>query len=267
MARKRKRIVIISDMHSGHVVGLTPPDFWQNETGGTVPRQDKFARIQRESWEWYRSTIASLKPIDVLLVNGDCIDGRGERSGGTELLTSNRQSQVDMAVQCIKLAKASAVMMTYGTAYHTGQLEDWEDAIAERVDASIGSHEWPEVNGLVFDMKHHIGSSSIPHGRHTAIARDRLWNVLWAERERQPKARVIIRSHVHYFQAVQTADFLALTTPALQAAGTKYGGRRCSGTVDFGLIHFDVDEHGGYTWKHHQAALASESAHPTVLCE
>jgi hypothetical protein len=141
------------------------------------------------------------------------------------------------------------------TPYHTGQEEDWEDVLAREVGAKIGAHEWVDINGLVFDVKHHVGSSQIPHGRHTAVARERLWSQLWAEREQTPKADVIIRSHVHYFDYCGGRDWLAMTTPALQGLGTKFGARRCSGTVDFGLLSFDVASRDEWSWHWHIAEL------------
>jgi hypothetical protein len=166
-----------------------------------------------------------------------------------------------MAAEAIKITSAPNIIMTYGTAYHAGEAEDFENLVKDYVNATkIGSHEWVEVNGLVFDAKHHIGSSSIPHGRFTAVARDYLWSVLWSERKEQPKSDIIIRSHVHHFGYSGNADFLGITTPALQAQGTKFGSRRMSGIVDFGLISFDIDIDGRYQWNAHLAEIASQKA-------
>ena len=245
-----KRVLVISDLHSGHIVGLTPPRWQQQITGDH--RWDKFAILQRELWQSFCNMYQSLMPIDILIVNGDMIDGLGEKSGGTELITTNRNFQVDMAVYAIKQIKAKHIIMTYGTSYHTGKNEDLEDLVSEKVKAEkIGSHEWVEVNGLIFDCKHHITSSSIPHGRHTATARERLWNVLWSEYEEQPKSDIIIRSHVHYHDYCGEAGWLGMTTPSLQGMGSKFGSRQCSGHVDFGMIHFDVESNGSYSWQSH----------------
>lgn len=260
---KSKRVVVMGDTHCGHVAGLCPPNWI-----GSMPNLKRFHRfcdLQEQCWKWFAKTIKALQPIDILLFNGDAIDGRGERSGGLELVEPDRAGQCEMAVQIIKHVNAKRVAMTYGTAYHTGQEEDWEAQIAAEVGASIGSHEWPEINGVVFDMKHHLGSSSVPHGRHTAVSRDRLWNMLWAERGEQPKGDVFIRSHVHYHQHCGDPTYLAMTLPALQAAATKYGARRCSGIVDYGLVHFDIDAKGGFTWQSHLAKLPAQKAQTLKL--
>lgn len=261
-----KRIVIISDLHCGHRVGLTPP-VWQYQLNPDNERWDKFAHIQRELWDFYAGKMAELQPIDVLVVNGDAIDGKGSRAGGTETVDENRINQVDMAVRCIAEAKAKQVIMTYGTAYHSGDEEDWEDLVARdaQVQAKIGGHEWIDVNGLIFDLKHHIGGSQIPHGRHTAAAREALWNQMWAEHQEQPKADVIIRSHVHYHAYCGQAGVLCVITPALQGFGSKYGTRRCSGTVDIGMICFDVESKHKFDWWDEMAHFKSMKAQVTKI--
>ncbi len=246
-----KKILILSDLHCGHAVGLTPPGWHIPESPERGHTANKLSQIQKACWLFYESKIKQFGPFDVVFVNGDCIDGRGERSGGLELVEPNRQRQCDMAVVAIRKGmrtKNTPVIMTYGTAYHTGQEEDWEAAIASNLNAKIGSHEWVDVEGVMFDLKHHCGSSSIPHGRFTAQARERLWNQLWALRGQNPQANAIIRSHVHYFNYCGGENFVSLTTPALQGWGTKYGARRCSGTVDFGFIVFEVDK-GQFSWR------------------
>lgn len=234
---KFKRVVVISDQHAGHRVGLTPPPFQ------TAIKGRKYYNIQRELWKKFSFIIDKLKPIDILMANGDCIDGRGSRSGGTELIEIDRRKQIDIAAYAINYCDAKKVVITRGTPYHTGVNEDWEDQLQEKTKASkIGDHEFYDVNGVIFDVKHNIGASSIPHGQFTPVARDRLWNLIWSEYEMQPKADILIRSHVHYFLGAKGVDWDAFITPALQGMGSKFGAKICSGLIHWGLIWFDVYE-------------------------
>ena len=156
--------------------------------------------------------------------------------------------------------------LSHNTPYHSGLEEDWENYVARELGAKIGSHEWLEIYGVVFDFKHKVSSSNIPHGRGTAIAKEKLWNQMWALRDEQPDADVIIRSHVHNaFMVGEPGLWLALTTPALQAAGTKYGGRQRSNTVDLGIIVFDVYPDGSYTWELIRFARAVRRVRATKL--
>lgn len=234
---KTKRMVVISDLHCGSLVGLTPKGF---ESVKPSAKKSDFYKMRVHIWKFYKSVIDALQPIDVLLVNGDCIDGRGEWSGGLELLHADRQDQVDMAVACIREARAKKIVMSYGTGAHTGKYEDWENQIARDVGAKkIGGEDNIMVNKWIINYRHHVGRSSVPYGRHTPVAKENLINLLWADRGEYPRADIIVRSHNHYFAYAGADGWLAIATPALQGYGTRLGARRMSGTVDIGLIAFD----------------------------
>lgn len=246
-----KRLAVIGDLHCGHRAGLTPPG-WQYQENEQEVERANFGKIQRAIWNFYTSTIDALKPIDILVVNGDAIDGKGERSGGTEQLEADRIKQVEIAAECINYAQAKAVIIIYGTGYHVGKEEDFERILGDRVNAQkVGGHEWLDVNGVIFDFKHFVSSSVIPHGRFTSMARDALWNKLWAADEMQPNSDVVVRSHVHYHRFAGEPGTLMMTTPALQGFGSKFGVRMCSGRVDIGLVSFDVQSREDWTWRGH----------------
>lgn len=239
-----KRMVVLSDLHCGHRVGLTP-DRWQSAIPG-----NRYYRIQIETWGRFRQEIDALRPVDICVVNGDAIDGKGTRSGGQELLTPDRMKQVEIAAECVGYVGATKNIFVKGTPYHVGENEDWENDLAREFGEKAEDHAFLTVNGCNFDIKHFVSSSSVPHGRQTALARAKLWNTIWHhEHEQQPNARVLIRSHVHYCHyAGEANEWLALTTPALQAAATKYGARLCEGIVHWGFVYFDIYEDGSFAW-------------------
>jgi hypothetical protein len=241
-----KRVVVISDLHCGHETGLTHPD-WNPPFARSAPHY-KIYRLRRKLWQFYTNLMEELQPIDVLIVNGDATEGKGPKSGARGLLTADRIEQADMATAAIEEAKAGEIVMSYGTPYHTGNSEQFEKLVAKGVKArAITNHGWHDVNGVIFDYRHFISRSSIPHGRYTPLARERLWNIMQAEHEDHPKAKIVLRSHVHYFAFCGGFGWLGVITPALQAH-TEYGETQVSGTVDFGAVWFDVEENGEYSW-------------------
>jgi hypothetical protein len=209
--------------------------------------------------------VESLKPIDHCFINADCIDGRGERSGGTELILPDRLKQCECATGAIKRVEAKSYHMTYGTPYHTGHLEDFENNIAKELGATIGSHEWYNINGVIIDMKHSISNTTVPHTRGTAMGREYLWNRIWAEHDEQPRAQVIIRSHVHWYFHVGNGFWLGVYTPALQGQGTKFGARQCSSHIDFGVFHIDIYNDRRIEWKPHLVTIEMQKVKPIVL--
>jgi len=255
----------MGDTHCGHRVGLTPPG-WQlqplddpDEKESVMYKRSKWLRIQQETWKLFSSRVTRSGPFDLVIGMGDMIDGTGFRSGGTELITTDRQVQCDIAIRVLRQTKCKNFCLVHGTPYHTGDVEDMEDQIAAHFDqlpgyrCEIGDHEWPEINGVVFDVKHSVGSSTVPHGRATAVAKENLWNIIWAEHKEQPRADILVRGHVHYYghqdyMVNGRAKHLA-TIPALQAMGTKFGARKCSGHIDWGFVVVEIGPKGEISWQ------------------
>ena len=245
----RKRVLVISDFHSGHVLGLTHPGF--DYESGRKTETAHYA-VRRTIWNWYKERVTQLKP-DIVIMNGDAIDGKGEKSGGTEQITTDRDEQCEMAIAGLQaIPRRPKLFMSYGTGYHTGNNEDWEDIIAREMQAEkIGAEDTIDVNGYLINYRHHIGRSGIPHGRHTAVAKEKLWNQIWAERGEYVKADCLIRSHVHYLAYCGGPNWFAMTTGALQGYGSKYGARRCTGAVDVSMTHFDIWSKERVSWENH----------------
>jgi len=272
-----KRVVAVGDIHAGHLIGLNGPP-WQQQIKEAVAdrnKRNKYSKISRALWREFTKMLKDLaaeRKIDVLLVNGDAIDGTGFRSGGTEQITTDRLEQAEIAAHTINHTRIfgkpkMSIVMTFGTPYHTGMGEDFETVVADKVGAvKIGSHEWPEVNGCVFDLKHHIGNTSVPYGKGTALSKTRLQNTLWALEEMQPKSKIVLRSHVHRYAGVDDVDGMGFTLPALCGMGSKFGARICEGIVHFGLMYFDIDHHGNVVnWDKKIVKIKEQRATTTVL--
>jgi hypothetical protein len=207
-------------------------------------------QYRRYMWDRFSAVAKKLYPIDVVVGNGDLIDGRGERNGSQEIIVLDRILQAKMACAVIGISRAKSVVITRGTDYHVGDIENWEDLVAEDLKADrVGDVVNLEVNGLMFNLRHHIGGSQTPIGRGTALAREQTWNALWHVRHDFPLADVIIRSHVHYHEYLGGPGWLAMVTPGLQGYGTRYGERRLSGVIDWGFVVFDVTSKEDYSWR------------------
>jgi hypothetical protein len=226
---------------------LTFPDFDSKPTDTSSLKYAAY-KARRLGWANFVEGVQSLQPIDILINCGDNIDGRGEASGGTELLLPKRTEQVDMAAEVIKSIKAKKIFMVRGTPYHVGKDDNYEDAIATAVKAEkIGDHDYISVNGLVFDYAHTVGGSALPNGRFAPLARERLLNLLWAEHDEFPKADVILRGHRHYHAYCGEPGWLAMTIPGLQSS-SHFGRIQVRYTIHTGLVWFDVESKEDFTW-------------------
>ena len=237
-----KKILVIGDLHCGSMGGLTPPQ-WMVSKG----RNAFFSKLQEEMWENYIDTLKDFGKVDVLVVNGDVIEGKGSRSGSTELIAPDLLEQTDMAIETLSFIKADKVFFTYGTPYHTTSAsgEDFDKVVANAFKAPIYDELDLQVDDVLFNIKHKVGSSSSPYNRAQNVGKHRLWDELQSIRNEDEKASVYIRSHVHYFSFCGESDWVGFTLPALQSNQTKYGARQCVGATDWGMCMFNVDD-GAY---------------------
>ena len=256
------KILLGADSHCGHLLGLTPPDY--NPDSESHPGTE----TRKALWKFYEKGVRDYGPWDVVGWDGDAIDGKGFRSGGTELITADRNTQCGMAARGIELAKAPKVLMTYGTGYHTGQDDDWEDHVADAVKAErIEAEGHYDIRGVKVNMRHHIGGTSSVASRFTALSKESVRNLLWAEHDQQPKADLIVRAHVHVPRVCgEPGDWMAITLPGLQGLGSKYGARRAPGLlVRFGFAMLEVDKKGNWDLGWHIAPLKMQAATVTKL--
>jgi len=258
-----KRVVVLADLHCGHRVGLTPPAV----DNGDVD-DDHVYQYRRAIWNFYTKIVDSLKPIDIVIANGDLIEGKATKNGGVELIASDRTKQIRWATECLAYANPKQWFFTFGTGYHVGPEDDWETPIAEHFGGTIKSVQYIDVNGLVICARHHVGGSQSIPGRFTPLNNYRTWKLLWSFDGEFPRPDVSIVSHVHYFQVIQDRLGWAMSTPALQGYGSNFGARRMGGYVDVGLISFDVEDKNRWNFTpfllKHTGALRSTAARTTA---
>src|SRR3990167_1949421 len=249
-----KRVAIFSDLHIGHRAGLCTPAYMNAEPGHTGLREE----LTGEFWRMVKAH----GPFDLAVWTGDLVEGRGAKSGGTEVIIPDENEQAAVAAEIIGAVPAKKHLFAYGTPYHVGVDKDNEDLVvgllgAAGYDVAIRERLWFDVNGKIFDCRHFTSNSAIPHGKFTPLAREWLWNLVWNDLKDRPKADIIVRSHIHSFDFCGKANWLAVVTPALQAAMTKLG-RRLSCAVDFGMIWFDIESREAWDWNRDIVELVGE---------
>jgi hypothetical protein len=259
MKLRNKRIVACSDLHCGSEVGLTPPDWNRKALDRDVGKHNKYVKIREQCWDVFSNIIKTYKPFYGLIVDGDLIEGQNTKSAGVGNIENNREKQASMASDVINFIDPEKVSITYGSDYHVGANgEEWENLIARDVGAKIGVDEWLNVNGVVFNAKHHCGRSTIPHGRATPLIKAALWKMLWKEYKDFPGADIYIRGHVHYFQAWLDSKILTMTLPSLKALGDVHASKYYDDIIDFGVVIFDITENGNYDFKAHTANVKAQ---------
>lgn len=249
-----KKVLAIGDLHCGSTVGITHPNWIVN-----AGRNKELHKLQVEMWDNYLEIIQNFGEVDALIVNGDVIDGKGTRAGGTEQITVDMLEQTDMAIAALVEINAKKMYFTYGTPYHTTTAsgEDFDKLVADAFESPIVDELNLDVDGLIFNVKHKVGNSSSPYNRAMQVGKHRLWDALYSLREGDVASDIYLRSHVHYFAFCGESNWMAFCLPALQASATKFGARQCAGLTDWGMCMFYVDDGSLAGWECHTVELAS----------
>ena len=239
MTKKMYRAIQIGDMHCGHELGLTPPE-WQSED---------YMSWQKPSWDFYSSMIEQFGKVDDLFVVGDSCDGVGKRDT-THHIRTDVKIQAKMAVKAIEQVKCNHIHIIRGTGFHSDGDTSHEDAIADAFGLEAVDELRAEVYGRLFHVRHVVGRSDIPYGSHTQLQKEIINDILQGEFEDYKSADVILRAHVHYCYGAYTADSArgivrhAYTAPALQLRAPKQSGftrKLRTWKYDFGVTLIEVD--------------------------
>ena len=67
------KVVALGDLHCGHHAGLTPPSWWASKSV-----KPSVHEMQKQCWQWYAKQAKRVGHVDVLICNGDAIDGKGD---------------------------------------------------------------------------------------------------------------------------------------------------------------------------------------------
>lgn len=230
-----KKVLVLSDLHCGHMLGLTPPDY-----------HNHFREIQKVGWDFFTKSIKSIGNIDLCIVNGDAVDGPGHK-GSTQHITTDMSTQQEIAIECLKFVEAKKYVFLRGTAFHVQNDMEYEDGIADYFNAEIHDERKIDVNGCIIHCRHTTGKGGTAYGSITSLQRSAVVHTLNDITAENIKADIFIRSHIHEYNCVQRDMFTAITTPALQFKGTSYG-RKCTGFYDYGIVYLDIVDKNNYSF-------------------
>jgi hypothetical protein len=208
-------------------------------------RTPEVRALLEKAWLQFKKSVKDVGPVDVLVCNGDMIDGRQRKAESGELITHDLDEQVAMASEIVGLVEFDRVLFTSGTPYHVSlEGQNFEKQLAARHGAEVVPQLFLSMEDVTFYFRHAVAHSTIPQGRQTPLSRMRLWNALRSMSGEEPLADVMIYSHVHYHAGAYGRGWEVLTTPALQI-NSNYGQTQCSGETDWGMIWFEVEK-GSY---------------------
>jgi hypothetical protein len=253
-------IGIVSDLHCGSKCGLLPPSYWNDYTPDAI----------KWLWSCWLNLIDVWPKLDLLIINGDPIDGKQHRSAGTGLIDNDLSGQTRIAIECLEplTAKSSKIVRMSGTAYH----ESFDGPLAA-LDEHFGISKPPTMQkGIVRDIELEDGAilnvKHQPEGegclyRGTNMDRELMWAAITEARKHLPNATHIVRSHLHSdgFMRGFGKEFISTPCWCLQAPYALHK-RRYRWVPDIGgvLMRRDPCGYKGYTTSTKTYPIPAEGA-------
>lgn len=227
-----KKAIVISDQHCGSLVGLAcPKDF-----------DDKTVITQKPLWDWFAAEIKQVGKVDIVVNNGDAVDGPGHRDTIGHKTTDTRE-QREIFYRAMEPIKTKQWFFTFGTPYHVTGSEDWEKQIAEHYGATIRDILFLDIEGHKCRFRHFIGRSNIPYGQGTPLFKEVVRDMIQALEEEASPADHLFGSHVHYsFNMGHVGQKEAYTTPCLQVPESVYGRKQAAAYYDLGFLEIQASK-------------------------
>jgi hypothetical protein len=232
------RILVESDPHCGHILGLTPPDWWQKKT----------LSLSKPVWEWRAGELRKIGPVDIHIVLGDLTDGPGIKET-LGLLTTDVEEQAEMAAVGLGIVRAKHRYLCYGTPLHTVSTLSHENLVATALGCEIHETWRLKLGGVRFNFRHVVGRSDVPYGQGTQVAKEIVRDELQALAESYEPADVFGRGHAHYWYRVDTPSKTAFICPTLELPnpdkdGNIYTRKLRTMYYDVGFVLIEIDKTG-----------------------
>jgi len=215
-----KKILVVSDLQVGSRYSNWPEKMPIKDGG--YWRLNPGQQMLADAWDKFLKLAIQIKP-NILVLNGDMIEGAQEKAKGVPVITSDLGEQAEAAIMLLQpLCKSiKEIYCIKGTSYHDSD----QAGPLERIAKELGCipfrpyqyTAWVlnlDVNGVILNFAHTI---SVSTGLYRATAPDRegIWSAL-AGRSKVPDADAVIRSHVHLFCHVEHSSKHMVITPGWQ---------------------------------------------------
>lgn len=240
-----QRILILGDLHAGSHVAPWPTSWLPGEPSH---------RISRYLTDCLAHLGANLEPIDLLILNGDLIDGPQRKSGGMGVFSPRLRDQVSGAMELLApiVKKASKTIRVEGTPYHDDD-HDPLFALDERFGikhvAQVFDLELP--GGGILNVAHHPGGGSTLY-KGTKASRELMQACLAAARRKVPGTRWVVRSHLHHWLHHEEGGGTYVAVPCWQmpTAWSKKGNYwQWQPDLGAALMLRDEDHPGGWRFR------------------
>jgi len=247
-------LIVVADPHSNSTVGLCKP-LINLDDGGTY-RASKSQRWLWNSWlDFWDNTPTADRTVGIFA--GDFIEGDQKRFGNHQIITRNRATMLNMAIDILEpaLDKLDAAYFLRGTPVHSGKSGYLEEMLAMDITIAVHNHNaasWWYMEHVCEGVKifavHHTSMGRLPWTFANAANRNAAEALFYYFKMKKDPPDLAFFAHNHLFANSGRGNYptQVFHLPAWQLP-TEFANRKKLGLADIGGMYITCKE-GNYQW-------------------
>ncbi|OQA51500.1 MAG: Calcineurin-like phosphoesterase [Bacteroidetes bacterium ADurb.Bin302] len=250
-----KKVLVLSDIHVGSNVGPFFPEYADPNTGNAYTANT----VQQYLYEQWIKMVDAVGAVDMVIVNGDTIDGCNPAEDGVGEITTSLMTQCEVAAKLLKMIDCNKFIFTAGSRYHIQDNINCDQLVCKFIDG-----QWINTNGFInierikLHARHFQPYSSVPYGRCTSQRKEAF--ILSSQ---GLKVDIYIRSHTHQYYYSGNSNDLTISTPCWKGLDD-FMNRRSHEIPDNGYVVINVDD-ADYDWEPYIFNIPLQMYTPTLV--
>ena len=243
-----KKILIIGDMHVGSDVAIMPAEIQSLKTERENSQLIKASPVQLKILDKWHEMIDNEGKVDGIILNGDLVEGYNKKNNGLGTWSCDMDTQARAAKMLIQEIKYKKLYGTQGSLYHTNNNISVDKLVVEGLGGTFSHDLALKCDSVRIHASHKVGvSGSTWQYRTTPIARELVMSEL--NSMEFGKFNIVVRSHTHYYCAVQFGSSLGIICPCWKGRDEYVRLLGMSYSPSIGYVILEIDGKN-YTWRH-----------------
>lgn len=233
-----KKILVVSDIHSGSIYSVMPDEVWIESRDHSRSNRIEANPIQSILYERWQE-MCDWGRFDRCFILGDSIDGPNIKSRGFELWTPNLHQQTATATDLISMPKVPRRQYfgVQGSFYHVGENTSSDLAVIDQKRGQFGTDLVVEIDSTRIHICHEIAWSGSPVSKATAPMGELVAAAM--NDKYLGQFDLLIRGHRHEYLDLKSRLGHILCMPAWKARdsfGAKKGMKSAVSDIGFAVL-------------------------------
>jgi hypothetical protein len=234
-----KKVLAISDLHCGGMSGLLPPNYYNADRDLYL----KQSRVQEFVFEYYRVMCKEIGRVDLVICNGDIVEGLNKHGKGKDVLITDMMVQCDIAKTVLSMIDCNHYIFTQGSNYHVNDNPSADEMICHEMNGDwYGWFGDVMVDNITINVQHETSFTKDPSNQFNSQQKD----ISLLKLQGDDPADIYLRSHIHRFTYTGNSNSMTVTTPCWKGMDG-FTSKKSQLRPDNGYVLFNI-EGSNYSW-------------------